>query len=212
MDKYEVTIGEYKKFQEATGYLYPEDVYRPMEFIIRDYYKFPQSLPEDIDDYPITNIQYPDAVAYAEWAGKRLPTKHEWEFAARGGNPDARYTWGNTPPYKGHRLGNFLFSDSIILFHRSKLEPVGQYEPNPYKLHDLTGNAAEWVASRTNEWQGKIGRILKGGAYANKYHHPPGSHVANDQIYIDLDMNSWGTWDRGTTASGIGFRCVKDIE
>ncbi len=102
------------------------------------------------EDYPVVQVSYEDALAYATWVGKRLPTEAEWEFAARGGLQEADYVWGDEFQPKGKRMantfvGNFPIVDPVYksLIHPSK---VGSYPPNGYGLYDMAGNVWQWVS------------------------------------------------------------------
>lgn len=200
IDKYEVTIGNYKKFQNETGYPYPEDIYFPMKNMVEKY-TYHGNLPKDIDNYPITNIQYPDAIEYAKWAKKRLPTKKEWEFAARG-NTNIKYVWGDRSPQLGD--GNFIFSYGITITYRNMLKPVGKSNPNMHGIYDLAGNVIEWTSDR----------IIKGGYYGSQYFQPAGTggRVTTDELLIDINIEHLEIWRRDSYEFGIGFRCVKDVE
>ena len=101
------------------------------------------------DQYPIINVSWPDAMAYAEWAGKRLPTEAEWEKAARGGLVGAKYPWGNTTP-NGTQC-NFAdksrsksWADKDADDGYQFTAPVGSFPANRYGLHDMGGNVWEW--------------------------------------------------------------------
>ena len=120
IDKYEVTVGEYKEFIQATGYPAP------------DWNKIAEDSPTD--QHPIVYVSWHDAMAYAQWVGKRLPTEAEWEKAARGGLVGQKYTWGNAiDPSKGNYNRN---SGGTTV--------VGSYPANGYGLYDMAGNAWEW--------------------------------------------------------------------
>ena len=116
MDIYEVTTAQYQKFMEATGYRfwYMEDIY-------------------DAPEKPVVGVSWFDAVAYAGWAGKRLPTEAEWEKAARGGLSGKRYPWGD----------EISHDDASGADGTS---PVGSFAPNGYGLYDMAGNVWEWCA------------------------------------------------------------------
>lgn len=111
----------------------------------------PKSSIETKGNYPVVHIAYEDAEAYCKWAGRRLPTEAEWEFAARGGNSKNRFTWGNDID-KLSRMANtwegeFPTSNSKTDGYEG-IAPVKSYSPNPYGLYDMAGNVWEF----TQDW------------------------------------------------------------
>ena len=108
----------------------------------------PHSSIDGLDDHPVVHVAYPDADAYAAWAGKSLPTEAEWEFAARGGLEGAEFPWGNDAMpgryMANHWHGEFpwqnLASDGF-----EGTSPVGSFPPNGHGLYDMVGNTWEWT-------------------------------------------------------------------
>lgn len=104
-------------------------------------------------DHPVVQVSHADALAYAKWAGKRLPTEAEWEFAARGGLEQATYAWGDDLAPQGQMLANYWDSRarpfpvvSAAAGGAAGTTPAKTFPSNGYGLHDMTGNAWQWVA------------------------------------------------------------------
>jgi sulfatase modifying factor 1 len=112
----------------------------------------PGSSIKGLDDHPVVHVAYPDAEAYAAWAGKILPTEAEWEFAARGGLDGAEFAWGDEFTPGGRHMANTW--QGAFPFRNSREDgfeltsPVRTYPPNGYGLFDMIGNVWEW----TSDW------------------------------------------------------------
>jgi formylglycine-generating enzyme len=112
----------------------------------------PRSSISGLNDHPVVHVAYSDALAYAKWAGKDLPTEAEWEFAARGGLDGAEFAWGDerTPgdkPMANTRQGAFPH-ENLKLDGYERTSPVTAFPANGYGLYDMIGNVWEW----TSEW------------------------------------------------------------
>jgi len=130
----------------------------------------------------VVHVSYNDAVAYCAWAGRRLPTEAEWEYAARGGLTAQRYAWGNElHPGGRHRCniwqGDFPARNTVEDGHLGTA-PVSSFVPNGYGLHDMAGNTWEWCQDWFHPKYYRIsptvdppgpkfghGRVLRGGSY-----------------------------------------------
>ena len=125
MDQTEITVGQFKQFVAETDYSFPmwEQVgqYSPT------------------DDHPMIYVNWYDANAYAKWAGKRLPTEVEWEYAARGGLSGKRYPWGDRIT---HDYANYRDRDGVDQWGLGT-SPVGEFPANNYGLFDMVGNVWE---------------------------------------------------------------------
>ena len=120
------------------------------------------------ENYPVVQIAYKDALAYAEWKGRALPTEVQWEYAARGGLDGATYAWGEEREPGGVFLANNW--QGFFPFHDEGADgfvgraPVGCYPPNGYGLYDMIGNVWEWTADPYAPADASVG-LMKGGSY-----------------------------------------------
>ena len=190
MDTYEVTVGQYAKYLEAT------DMEEPPDWSIMNQ---PQH-----QKRPVVNVDWEDAVMHCKWAGKRLPTEAEWEKAARG--TDGRiYPWGNEAPTR--LLANYGRKEWN---NHLALVPVGSFEEgkSPYGIYDMAGNAWEWVSDwydydfyKNSPRRNPIGpatgdsKVVRGGSW----------------LYVSEFLRSAHRFAAQPTNRhfGYGFRCAK---
>ncbi|MCX5390551.1 formylglycine-generating enzyme family protein [Streptomyces sp. NBC_00094] len=109
----------------------------------------PDSSIDGLGDHPAVHVGYADALAYAAWAGKELPTEAEWEYAARGGSEGTEYAWGDELVPGGRLMANTWHGDFPVTNHspdgRLTTAPVGSYPANGHGLYDMIGNVWEWT-------------------------------------------------------------------
>ena len=119
----------------------------------------PESSLEGLDDHPVVHVAYEDALAYARWAGKDLPTEAEWEFAAKGGRDGTEFAWGDELVPDGRHMANTWQGEFPWQAEPEDgflwTAPVGSFDPNGYGLYDMIGNVWEW----TSDWYQEHGRI-----------------------------------------------------
>ena len=198
MDVTEVTNAMYQQFVDETGHMEPRyGLHKP--------------------SYPVFGVSWHDAMAYAQWAGKRLPTEAEWEYAARGGLVGARYPWGNKITHNDANYAGIGDRDQW-----GTTAPVGSFPPNGYGLYDVAGNVWEWcIDAYDAEFYANSPRInpISGG--------PIEQIVENFRKDITPRVSRGGSWEVGksflrvsnrnlrNTATFMwidrGFRCVTPL-
>jgi sulfatase modifying factor 1 len=180
------------------------------------------------ENYPVVHISYFDAKAYAKWAGKRLPTEAEWEFAARGGKKNNIYPWGNESVTAGAAKaniweGNFPYNNTLKDKYYTS-SPVKSFQPNGFGLFDMAGNVWEWCADYYDSRyystvSNKIGiKDPKGSStsydpdepYAKKRVIRGGSFLCNDSYCSGFRVARRMKSTEDSGMEHLGFRCVQD--
>ena len=181
------------------------------------------------DRFPVVHVAYEDVLAYATWAGKRVPTEAEWEFAARGGLSGNAYPWGNTfrpdgkwmaNSHQGHFPNEDTGEDAYV-----GLAPVAQFPANGYGLYDVAGNVWEWVS----DWYRPdyYAQLASAGGVARNPHGPDspfdpseprekkrvqrgGSFLCTEQYCSRYMVGTRGKGEVTTGTNHLGFRLVKE--
>jgi formylglycine-generating enzyme len=199
IDKFELTNSRYLEFVKATNHRIPQNPKNATRNLWEG-----DTITESLADRPVINVDWADANAYCQWAGKRLPTEAEWEKAAKG-TADRRFPWGNVEPTNKH----LNFNQQWI--GEKTLMPVGSYElgKSPFGVYDMAGNVWEWV----NDWydakyyekspaknpmgpESGTKRVLRGSGWQNE--------TPTVRIFTRVDS------DPTIRNESTGFRCAMD--
>jgi formylglycine-generating enzyme required for sulfatase activity len=200
MDQTEVTNGMYAQCVTAGACSSPRDTGSDTR---NSYYS-----DAAYADYPVIYVDWNQAVAYCEWAGRQLPTEAQWEYAARGGLAGALYPWGNT--FDGE-LANSCDANCSLDWSNPNFDdgygdtaPVGSYPANGYGLYDMAGNVWEWVA----DWYGLYSSAAvenPTGPASGEYRLLRGGSWSSDEYLLRVSYRNWYPPD--FTDLSLGFRC-----
>ncbi|MEA2067929.1 MAG: formylglycine-generating enzyme family protein [Verrucomicrobiota bacterium] len=177
----------------------------------------PESGFQGLENHPATHVSYRDALAYCEWAGKRLPTEAEVEYAARGGLEQKRYVWGDELMPGGRHMCN-IFQGKFPDYNSGEdgfvgTAPTDSFEPNGYGLYNMSGNVWEWVFDwwspdfhMTEPRDNPIGpdsgerRLNRGGSY-----------LCHDSYCNRYRVAARTSNTPDSSTGNLGFRCVRDL-
>lgn len=226
MDAAPVTVGEFRRFVAATGHVtaaeregggvYDErtDAWAIVRGAVWHHPSGPDA-PAAAADHPVTQVSWHDAVAYARWAGKRLPTEVEWEHAARGGvNRRARYAWGDSLRTGAVHHANTWQPASQAGHAPSgdgwrRTSPVGSFGRTTLGLADMGGNVWEWTASPLRPYDRRdepdvaadsAARVTRGGSF-----------LCREDFCHGYRVSARSGTAPGTALVHTGFRLVRDV-
>jgi formylglycine-generating enzyme len=226
MDRHPVTVAQFRAFVEATGHVTEAERFGDAgvldvatgewRLVAGANWRYPQGPagPPAPDDHPVTQVSWHDAVAYGQWAGRRLPTEIEWEHAARGARDSrSRYAWGDRLSDGPVQYANTwqTVSASQRADHDGHLltSPVGAYGETELGLTDMGGNVWEWTADWYRPYRER-GRPYRAGPQSEKAQRG-GSFLCHADFCHGYRVSARSKSSPETALFHVGFRLVQDV-
>lgn len=229
IDEHPVTVGDFRKFVAATGYITQAEKFgnagmidesTGKQWILKDgaNWRYPQGpdFPPAPDDHPVTQVSWNDAQAYCKWANKRLPTEFEWEHAARNARNDrTMYPWGNDIDKAGKYNANIWqgkFPEHNYVTDGFKFtSPVGKFGKTPLGLTDMSGNVWEWCENWKQEYRDVLTQTKPEINEKTERAQRGGSFLCEPGWCHGYRVSGRSSSTPETSLMHVGFRCVKDV-
>lgn len=223
LDKNLVTVADFRKFIDATDYKTDADKFGDSGVFLFETsnwtllkganWEFPLGATKEkaLDNHPVTHVSFNDAKSYAAWAGKRLPTEFEWEFAAKNGvNTSNKYAWGNELVVNGKYMANVwqgtLVTDKTILDGYFLTSPVGDFGETTSGLTDMGGNVWQWCDSYYKPYPENLKAAPENPLVKSTR---GGSFMFDQALEKSFTTTFRGQNSMDTSLFNMGFRCAK---
>jgi formylglycine-generating enzyme len=229
MDTHPVTVAEFRKFVEATGFKTEAETFgnagiidetTDQQWILKDgatwHHPLGPDFPPAPDNHPVTQVSWNDANAYAKWAGKRLPCEIEWEHAARNAqNSRNIYSWGNDIQTNGQYNAN-IWQGKFPVKNSNEdgflyTSPVGTFGKTPLGLTDMSGNVWEWQSNWKFNYEALFRTPAQDSDLGTERAERGGSFLCEPSWCHGYRVSGRSSSTPETSLFHVGFRCVKDI-